>query len=133
MGELARLYEADGRIGEAVKLLEAVPLLEIPHDTWKRMFSASIERETVDTLWERLDPLFEACSQEGQAPGLLGLLSELGGLEPSGHIPALVRQARLYESAGEVRNAVKTLDALAGAYRARSMNDEAARRARADA
>jgi tetratricopeptide (TPR) repeat protein len=126
MGELARLYEIAGRLGEAVKLLEAVPLLEIPHDTWKRMFVASIERETVDALWERLDPMFEAVSAEGQTPGLLELLSLLGGLEPAGHIPALVRQARLHESAGEVRNAVKTLDALAGAYRARSMNDEAA-------
>jgi tetratricopeptide (TPR) repeat protein len=54
-------------------------------------------------------------------------LTRLGELEDGGHVPALLRLARLHEEGGEVRGAVKALDALAGAYRARSMEDEAAR------
>jgi len=127
VGELARLYEAAGRSAEALDLLKKTSLLEIQSDTWERMFRSALERDGVDALWERMDPLFAGMNGDAGSAGLIEILSRLVHLEPEGHIPALLRQARLHEDCGEVRNAVRALDALAAAYRARSMDEEAAR------
>jgi tetratricopeptide (TPR) repeat protein len=127
VGELARMYEAAGRSAEALDLLRKTSLLEIRSDTWEGMFRSALERDGVDALWERMDPLFAGMNGDADSARLIEILARLVQLEPEGHIPALLRQARLHEDCGEVRNAVRALDALAAAYRARSMDQEAAR------
>jgi tetratricopeptide (TPR) repeat protein len=126
LGEVARMYVGTGRGDEALGLLRGAPVLEIPSDTWVRLFAASLERGEVEQLWESLDPIFRAGAEGGGERATLELLERLGELEPDGHLPALTRVASLCEASGEVRGAVKALDALASAYRARSMDDEAA-------
>jgi tetratricopeptide (TPR) repeat protein len=127
LGEVARLYESAGRGDDAFTLLREAPVLEIPAETWMRLFAASLERGAADQLWERVDPLFETQAASGGSEALIELLTRLGELETDGHVPALLRLARLHEDGGEVRGAVKALDALAAAYRAHSMEHEAAR------
>ena len=124
-GELARLYTMLGRSKDALRLLGETPVLEIPHDTWKSIFVAALERGQADEMWESVDSLFQTGNGAGDAQAMVGLLQHLTDLEPDGHIPALKCLASLHERRSEVGGAVKALDALARAYRARSMEDAA--------
>ncbi len=124
-GELARLYTMAGRSQDALQLLGETTLLEIPHDTWKSIFVAALEKGQADEMWKRVDTLFQSGNGASDAQAMAGLFEHLSDLEPDGHIPALQRLADLQERGSEVGGAVKALDALARAYRARSMESEA--------
>jgi len=125
-GEVARFYEAAGRGDEAMGLLAEVPVPDVPAETWARLFSDAVARDDADGLWERFDPLLQPAAEDRPAE-VVALLIRIGEIEPDGHVPALLRLARLSEVSGELRGAVQALDALARAYRARSMDDEANR------
>jgi len=127
LGELAGRYEASGRREHALGVLQQATLAEIPPESWKRLFGAALARDAADSLWEQFDALLERRCSSLEGAALAALFEWLSDIEADGHIPALERLARVREEAGDVLPAVRALDALGRALRARSRGEDAAR------
>jgi tetratricopeptide (TPR) repeat protein len=123
-GELAVLYEEEGRTDEALDLLNTTALHDVPVDALERFFRSRIDKGGAYETWGRLDVRLREWKESEGTDRLAGVLDRLAGLEEEGHVPALERLVEIQDGRGDQAN-LKILERLAGAYRARSMHTEA--------
>jgi tetratricopeptide (TPR) repeat protein len=123
---LLSIEEQAGRDDEVLRVLTGPFADGIPDDAFERVVRSFVERRKSEAAWSALDPLVARWTHE--APDRLArLLDRLARVEPDGHLPALQRLHDLQRGRADGMGVARTLEALERAYRARSMDEEAAR------
>jgi tetratricopeptide (TPR) repeat protein len=126
-GALALTYEKCGRKEKTVDLLKNAAAPEIPASMMESLFRLHLEAGEIDDFWKRVDPALQSWAEAGKGDRLEELYRQLGAIEEHGHIPAMERWRDLMIAAGDDAGSARALETLAQAYRARSMESDAAR------
>ena len=125
LGERVLRYELAGRGRDAVELLKLPFASEIADDVFVRIFSYHRDHDGLDSLWKRLDPVFERWRAADQLDRLRSLLEGVAEIEPEGHVPALRRLLDVNRTRKDSAAIRESLESLVGACRSRGLTDEA--------
>jgi len=124
LGERVLRYELAGRGRDAVELLKLPFASEISDDVFVRIFRYHHDRDGLDSLWKRLDPVFERWRATDQLDRLRSLLEGVAEIEPEGHVPALRRLLEVNRTRNDSTAIRESLETLVGACRSRGLTDE---------
>ena len=123
---LVSIEEQSGRYEEALRVLTGQFADMMPEDAFERVLRSRVERGGTEAAWVALESLVTRWTREGALDRLARLLDRLARIEPNGHLPALKRLHELRRQQADGAGMARALEDLAKAYRARSMNEEAA-------
>jgi len=124
LGERVLRYELAGRGRDAVELLKLPFASEIDDDVFVRIFRFHRDHDGLDSLWKRLDPVFERWRAADQLDRLRSLLEGVAEIEAEGHVPALRRLLEVNRTRND-SNAIKdSLETLIQACRARGLTED---------
>jgi len=124
-GELVVRHEIAGARDRAIELLEQSSADDIADETLEHLFRYRLERGETETLWERMDPLFENWSSRFPEERLIGILERLCGIEDEGHLPAIERLLARAERKGDDLEVRSRLENLARVCRVRGLDERA--------
>jgi tetratricopeptide (TPR) repeat protein len=124
LGERVLRFELAGRGRDAVELLKLPFASEIADDLFVRIFRYHRDHDGLDSLWKRLDPVFERWRAADQLDRLRTLLEGVVEIEPEGHVPALRRLLEVNRTRSDSIAIKETLENLVRACHARGLTQE---------
>jgi tetratricopeptide (TPR) repeat protein len=124
LGERVLRYELAGRGRDAVELLKLPFASEIADDVFVRIFRFHRDHDGLDSLWKRLDPVFDRWRAADQLDRLRSLLEGVAEIEAEGHVPALRRLLEVNRTRGDSAAVRQSLETLIAACRTRGLSDE---------
>jgi tetratricopeptide (TPR) repeat protein len=124
--ELMRLLLDLGRGEQVAALIDGPHGQSLPDEALEVFVVHHSARGHPDRAWVRVDGVLGSWGQRGEFTRIERVLDRLTRIEPGGHVPALKRMADFHRERGDRASTAAALEALIAAYRARSMNDEAA-------
>jgi tetratricopeptide (TPR) repeat protein len=124
LGERVLRFELAGKPRDAVELLKLPAATRIEDDIFLRIFRHHRDRDALDPLWERLDPVFDRWREGGEADRLRALFIQLIEIEEGGHVQALKRVLAIHELREDSDAARETLEQLVRACRTQSRVEE---------
>jgi pilus assembly protein FimV len=124
LGERVLRYELAGRGRDAVELLKLPFASEIRDDVFVRIFRFHRDNNGLDSLWKRLDPVFDRWRAADQLDRLRSLLEGVAEIEPEGHVPALRRLLEVNRTRNDSIAIRESLESLVGACRSRGLTEE---------
>ncbi|MCH7781037.1 MAG: tetratricopeptide repeat protein, partial [Acidobacteria bacterium] len=123
--ELLILYEVNGRIDDANRLLEGERAHELPEDAFRTLVRFHDRRDGQAELWSRLEPTLKGWLAGPRRDKLLALLDAWPGWTETAHLPALEWRLALAGEDGDETVQVRSLERLIEAYQANEMPAEA--------
>jgi len=123
--ELLILYEVNGRIDDANRLLEGERAHELPEDAFRTLVRFHDRRDGQAELWSRLEPTLKGWHAGPRRDKLLALLDAWPGWTETAHLPALEWRLALAGEDGDETVQVRSLERLIEAYQANEMPAEA--------
>jgi len=124
LGERVLRFELAGRGRDAVELLKLPFASEIADDVFVRIFRFHRDHDGLDSLWKRLDPVFERWRAADQLDRLRALLEGVAEIEPEGHVPALRRLLEVNRTRNDSNAISESLENLVRACQARGLTEE---------
>jgi len=124
LGERVLRYELAGRGRDALELLKLPFASEIGDDVFVRIFRFHRDNNGLDSLWKRLDPVFDRWRAADQLDRLRTLLEGVAEIEPEGHVPALRRLLEVNRTRNDSIAIRESLESLVGACRSRGLTEE---------
>ena len=123
--ELLILYEVNGRIDDANRLLEGERAHELPEDAFRTLVRFHDRKDGQAELWSRLEPTLKGWHAGPRRDKLLALLDAWPGWTETAHLPALEWRLALAGEDGDETVQVRSLERLIEAYQANEMPAEA--------
>lgn len=123
--ELLILYEVNGRIDDANRVLEGERAHELPEDAFRTLVRFHDRKDGQAELWSRLEPTLKRWLVGPRRDKLLALLDAWPGWTETAHLPALEWRLALAGEDGDETVQVRSLERLIEAYRANEMPAEA--------
>jgi len=123
--ELLILYEVNGRIDDANRVLEGERAHELPEDAFRTLVRFHDRKDGQAELWSRLEPTLKRWLAGPRRDKLLALLDAWPGWTETAHLPALEWRLALAGEDGDETVQVRSLERLIEAYQANEMPTEA--------
>ena len=125
VAELLILYEVNGRVDDANRVLEGERAHELPEDAFRTLVCFHDRKDGRAELWSRLEPVLKCWLEDPRRDKLLALLDAWPAWTETAHLPALEWRLALADESGDEAVQIGSLEGLIEAYRANEMQAEA--------
>ena len=124
VAELVILYEINGRVDDANRILEGERAHELPEETFRTLVRFHDRENGLDELWARLEPVLGGWTAEPLRDKLLALLVAWPGWTAKPHVVVLEWRLALADEDADEAAQVQTLESLIEAYQSNDMEAE---------